>query len=68
MKKLGKKSSLESGTFFSYACNCNCAGIICGACNNCNTKNPTATGSYALFYATQSQMNTKAFSVSAILG
>lgn len=24
MKKLGKRSSLESGTFFAYACNCNC--------------------------------------------
>ena len=27
MKKLGKRSSLESGTFFAYACNCNCGSV-----------------------------------------
>jgi putative bacteriocin precursor len=30
MKKLGKRSSLESGTFFAYACNCNCGSVPCG--------------------------------------
>lgn len=32
MKKLGKRSSLESGTFFAYACNCNCGSVPCGTC------------------------------------
>lgn len=49
MKKLGKRSSLESGTFFAYACNCNCGSVPCGTCNNCNNyKNPQSTGAYAL--------------------
>ena len=52
MKKLGKRSSLESGTFFAYACNCNCGSVPCGTCNNCNDyKNPQSTGAYALSYA-----------------
>lgn len=51
MKKLGKRSSLESGTFFAYACNCNCGSVPCGTCNNCNDyKNPQSTGAYALSY------------------
>lgn len=54
MKKLGKRSSLESGTFFAYACNCNCGSVPCGTCNNCNDyKNPQSTGAYALSYVTQ---------------
>lgn len=54
MKKLGKRSSLESGTFFAYACNCNCGSVPCGTCNNCNDyKNPQSTGAYALSYVTE---------------
>lgn len=60
MKKLGKRSSLESGTFFAYACNCNCGSVPCGTCNNCNDyKNPQSTGAYALSYVTEMQLNNK---------
>lgn len=62
MKKLGKRSSLESGTFFAYACNCNCGSVPCGTCNNCNDyKNPQSTGAYALSYVTEMQLNNKSF-------
>lgn len=57
MKKLGKRSSLESGTFFAYACNCNCGSVPCGTCNNCNDyKNPQSTGAYALSYVSEMKM------------
>ena len=37
MKKLGKRSSLESGTFFAYACNCNCGSVPCGTATTAMT-------------------------------
>jgi putative bacteriocin precursor len=47
MKKLGKKSRMEQGTFVAYACgNCNCRNV-CITCNNCTTSTPTATGAYS---------------------
>jgi putative bacteriocin precursor len=64
MKKLGKRSSLESGTFFAYACNCNCGSVPCGTCNNCNDyKNPQSTGAYALSYVTEMQLNNMILSI-----
>lgn len=68
MKKLGKRSSLESGTFFAYACNCNCGSVPCGTCNNCNDyKNPQSTGAYALSYVTEMQLNNKSFGPMTLL-
>lgn len=68
MKKLGKRSSLESGTFFAYACNCNCGSVPCGTCNNCNNyKNPQSTGAYALSYVTEVQLNNKSFGPMTLL-
>ncbi len=68
MKKLGKRSSLESGTFFAYACNCNCGSVPCGTCNNCNNyNNPQLTGAYALSYATEVQLNNKSFGPMTLL-
>lgn len=70
MKKisLGKKNSFERGTFMAYACNCSCPEFPCGACHNCNHRNPTAVGKLALQYVNNSSLNTKAFTVPAILG
>lgn len=68
MKKLGKRGSLESGTFASYACNCNCSGIICSSCDNCNSKNPDATVTYAMHLATETPIEQQAFAVPAVLG
>lgn len=46
MKKLGKKSLMEQGTFVAYACgNCNCTNV-CITCNNCTSSTPNATGAH----------------------
>ena len=68
MKKLGKRSNFESGTFFAYACSCNCGNIPCGTCNNCNDyNNPQSLGTAALEYATQTQMYNKSFGPMTLL-
>lgn len=44
MKKLGKKSLMEQGTFVAYACgNCNCTNV-CITCNNCSGSTLRDTG------------------------
>ena len=45
-KKLGKNCLYQKGTLVAYGCStCYC---YCGTCTNCNTKNPTELGTYAL--------------------
>lgn len=34
--KLGKKATMEQGTFMAYACTCNCL-CYCSSCSNCQT-------------------------------
>lgn len=44
MKKLGKKSLMEQGTFVAYACgNCSCRDV-CITCNNCTSSTLSDTG------------------------
>lgn len=50
--KLGKKNSMEKGTFMAYACSCNC-WCAC-KCQNCQTIG-TANGNQV---ATNAQTNT----------
>ncbi len=53
MKKLGKKSLMEQGTFVAYACgNCNCTNV-CITCNNCSSSTLSETG-----YQTTRMVNT----------
>ena len=53
MKKLGKKSLMEQGTFVAYACgNCNCTNV-CLTCNTCSGSTLRDTG-----YQTTQLVNT----------
>lgn len=56
-KKLGKNRLYQEGTLVAYGCStCFC---YCGTCTNCNSKSPTALGTYALDVANDGTSSNK---------
>ncbi|MCX4299098.1 MAG: CLI_3235 family bacteriocin precursor [Lachnospiraceae bacterium] len=54
--KLGKKNTMETGTFMAYACSCTCwCACKCNNCHNIGTANGTQIANSAETSSTKTQ-------------
>ena len=67
MKRLGKKSQMEQGTFVAYATcgNCNCTNV-CITCKNCTGSTLSQTGYQSTQIVNTNKMLQKAAAISVL--